>query len=235
MKEPIYIVDGVRTPFAKAGTILADSEAVDLGKTALAILVARTGIDPAQIEEVIIGCVSQPADSANVGRVVALRAGIPESVPAITVHRNCASGFEAVTQAAEKMLAGRGDIYVVGGVESMSQIPLLYSHEAAKKFGAFARAKNLSQKLGVLSSFRPTDFQPRIGLQLGLSDPVCGCNMGQTAETVAREFRDHAGGARRLRDAFPSQGCGRPGKIETGDHPHLSVGIEDGTNVHGPG
>src|ERR1700759_5395403 len=67
MKEPIYIVDGVGTPFAKAGTILADSEAVDLGKTALAILVARSGIDPAQIEEVIIGCVSQPADSANVG------------------------------------------------------------------------------------------------------------------------------------------------------------------------
>src|SRR4029077_7012156 len=188
MKEPIYIVDGVRTPFAKAGTILADSEAVDLGKTALSLLVARTGIDPSQIEEVIIGCVSQPADSANVGRVVALRAGIPDSVPAITVHRNCASGFEAVTQAAEKMLAGRGDIFVVGGVESMSQIPLLYSHEAAKKFGAFARAKNLSQKLGVLSSFRPTDFQPLVGLQFGLSDPVCGCNMGQTAETGGREF-----------------------------------------------
>ena len=188
MKEPIYIVDGVRTPFAKAGTTLADSEAVDLGKTALRLLVARTGIDPSRIEEVIIGCVAQPADSANVSRVVALRAGIPESVPAITVHRNCASGFEAVTQAAEKMLAGRGDIFVVGGVESMSQIPLLYSYEAAKKFGAFARAKNLSQKLGVLSSFRPTDFQPRIGLQLGLSDPVCGCNMGQTAETVGRDF-----------------------------------------------
>jgi acetyl-CoA acetyltransferase family protein len=188
MKEPIYIVDGVRTPFAKAGTILADSEAVDLGKTVVRLLVARTGIDAARIEEVIIGCVSQPADSANVGRVVALRAGIPEAVPAITVHRNCASGFEAVTQAAEKMLAGRGDIFVVGGVESMSQIPLIYSHEAAKKFGAFARAKNLSQKLSVLSSFRPTDFQPRIGLQLGLSDPVCGCNMGQTAETLGREF-----------------------------------------------
>ncbi len=188
MKEPVYIVDGVRTPFAKAGTTLADSEAVDLGKTVVRLLVARTGIDASRIEEVIIGCVSQPADSPNVGRVVALRAGIPDSVPAITVHRNCASGFEAVTQAAEKMLAGRGDIFVVGGVESMSQIPLFYSHEAAKKFGAFARAKNLSGKLGVLSSFRPTDFQPRIGLQLGLSDPVCGCTMGQTAETVGREF-----------------------------------------------
>jgi acetyl-CoA acetyltransferase family protein len=189
MKEPIYIVDGVRTPFAKAGTTLADSDVVDLGKAALSLLVARTGIDASRIEEVIIGCVSQPADSANVGRVVALRAGIPESVPAITVHRNCASGFEAVTQAAEKMLAGRGDIFIVGGVESMSNIPLLYSHEAAKKFGAFARAKNLSQKLGVLSSFRPGDFQPQVGLLLGLSDPVCGCNMGQTAETVSRDFQ----------------------------------------------
>jgi acetyl-CoA acetyltransferase family protein len=189
MKEPIYIVDGVRTPFAKAGTILADSDVVDLGKAALSLLVARTGIDASRIEEVIIGCVSQPADSANVGRVVALRAGIPESVPAITVHRNCASGFEAVTQAAEKMLAGRGDIFIVGGVESMSHIPLLYSHDAAKKFAAFARAKNLSQKLGVLSSFRPVDFQPQVGLLLGLSDPVCGCNMGQTAETVGRDFQ----------------------------------------------
>lgn len=189
MKEPIYIVDGVRTPFAKAGTTLAESDVVELGKTALSLLVARTGIDASKIEEVIIGCVSQPADSANVGRVVALRAGIPESVPAITVHRNCASGFEAVTQAAEKMLAGRGDIFIVGGVESMSHIPLLYSHEAAKKFAAFARAKNLSQKLGVLSTFRPTDFQPQIGLLLGLSDPVCGCNMGQTAETVGRDFQ----------------------------------------------
>ena len=188
MNEPIYIVDGVRTPFAKAGTTLVDSEAVDLGKTAVRLLVARIGIDASKIEEIIIGCVCQPADSANVGRVIALRAGIPDSVPAITVHRNCASGFEAVTQAAEKMLAGRGDIFVVGGVESMSQIPLFYSNEAAKKFGAFARARNLSQKLGVLSSFRPMDFRPRIGLKLGLSDPVCGCNMGQTAEIVSREF-----------------------------------------------
>src|SRR5260370_11665443 len=86
------------------------------------------------------------------------------------------------------MIGGRGDVFVVGGVERIAQVSLLYSYEAAKKFGAFARAKNLSQKLGVLSSFRPTDFQPRIGLQLGLSDPVCGCNMGQTAENISRDF-----------------------------------------------
>jgi acetyl-CoA acetyltransferase family protein len=188
MTEPIYIVDGVRTPFAKAGTILADVEAVELGKTVVSQLMARSGIEPSRIEEVIFGCVSQPPDAANVTRVIALRAGLPESIPAITVHRNCASGFEAVTQAAEKMLIGRGDIFVVGGVESMSQVPLLFSHEAAKKFGAFARAKNLPQKLGVLASFRAADFQPRVGLQLGLSDPVSGINMGQTAENLSRDF-----------------------------------------------
>ncbi|HEV3211195.1 MAG TPA: acetyl-CoA C-acyltransferase [Chthoniobacterales bacterium] len=188
MTEPIYIVDGLRTPFAKAGTDLADVEAVELGKTAVSQLMARSGIDPSGIEEVIFGCVAQPPDAANVARVIALRSGIPESVPAITVHRNCASGFEAVTQAAEKMLIGRGDIFIVGGAESMSQVPLLFSYDAAKKFSAFARAKNLSQKLGVLTSFRTTDFQPRIGLQLGLSDPVSGFNMGQTAENLSRDF-----------------------------------------------
>ncbi|MBV9490162.1 MAG: thiolase family protein [Verrucomicrobia bacterium] len=188
MKEPIYIVDGLRTPFAKAGTSLADADAVELGKVAVSMLTARTGVDPATIEEVILGCVGQPAEAANIARVVALRAGIPESVPAITVHRNCASGFEAVTQAAEKMLVGRGDIFVVGGTESMSQVPLLYQYDTAKKIGALARAKTLPQKLGVLATFRPADLRPRIGLQLGLSDPVSGLNMGQTAENLSRDF-----------------------------------------------
>ncbi len=188
MKENIYIVDGVRTPFAKAGTAFTDVEAVELGKTALSMLLAQTGIDSAKIEEVILGCVGQPADAANVARVVALRAGVPESVPAITVHRNCASGFEAVTQAAEKMVAGRGDVFVVGGVENMSQIPLFYEYETAKKFNALTRAKSWTQKLGIVASLRPSDFRPRIGLQLGLSDPISGFNMGQTAENLSRDF-----------------------------------------------
>jgi acetyl-CoA acetyltransferase family protein len=188
MNEPIYIVDGVRTPFAKSGTTLADYDAVELGKAAVSLLLARTGIETSKIEEVIIGCVGQPAYAPNVARVIGLRAGIPESVPAITVHRNCASGFEAVTQAAEKMLVGRGDVFVVGGVESMSQIPLLYSYEAAKKFAALARARNFSQKLQAISNFRGSDFKPQIALQLGLGDPVSGFNMGQTAENLSRDF-----------------------------------------------
>jgi acetyl-CoA acetyltransferase family protein len=194
----LVIVDGIRTPFSKMGTDLAHLGADELGRIAVSALLAKTALDPALIDEVIFGCVAQPADAANVARVIALRAGIPEHVPAITVHRNCASGCEATTQAYEKIVAGRGSIFVVGGAESMSQVPLLYNHSAAQKFTRLSRAKTLWQRLSVMASFRPSDFQPRIGLQLGLTDPVCGLNMGDTAEVLAREF----GITREVQDAF---------------------------------
>src|SRR5436190_21039290 len=99
----LVIVDGVRTPFCKMGTELAPMAADELGRIAVNALLTRTGLDPALIDEVIFGCVGQPAEAANVARVIALRSGIPQEVPAITVHRNCASGCESVTQAYEKM------------------------------------------------------------------------------------------------------------------------------------
>jgi acetyl-CoA acetyltransferase family protein len=183
----LVIVDGVRTPFARMGTDLAKLGADELGRIAVNALLTRTGIDPGQIDEVIMGCVGQPAEAGNVARVIALRAGIPEQVPAVTVHRNCASGCEAFTQAFEKMAAGRGSIFVVGGTESMSRIPFYFKNATALKFARLARAKSAGQKLMGLLSFRPSDFQPRIGLKLGLTDPVCGLNMGETAELLARE------------------------------------------------
>ena len=188
MKPRLVIIDGIRTPFCKAGTDLARLDAVELGRLAVTNLLQRTGLNPALIDEVIFGCVSQPADAANIARVIALRSGIPEHVPALTVHRNCASGLESLTMAYEKMCAGRGSIFIVGGTESMSQMPLLFSQRAANKFAKLARAKSFAQKVGALAAFRPRDFQPRIGLQLGLTDPVCGLNMGETAELLAREF-----------------------------------------------
>src|SRR5580765_4784204 len=102
-KDRLVIVDGVRTPFCKAGTDLAALGADELGRIAVSALLTRTGLDPALIDEVIFGCVAQPADASNVARVIALRAGIPQHVPAVTVHRNCASGCESVTTAWEKM------------------------------------------------------------------------------------------------------------------------------------
>jgi acetyl-CoA acetyltransferase family protein len=199
MSSPrLVVVDGVRTPFCKMGSDLARMGADELGRIAVNTLLTRTGLDPGLIDEVIFGCVAQPAEAANVARVIALRAGIPASVPAITVHRNCASGMESFTQAYEKMVAGRGSIFLVGGAESMSQVPLLYKMSAAEKFSKLARAKSALQKIKAMAAFRPSDFQPRIGLQLGLTDPVCGMNMGDTAEVLAREH----GIERGLQDAF---------------------------------
>jgi acetyl-CoA acetyltransferase family protein len=183
----MVIVDGVRTPFCKAGTDLAGFGADELGKIAVNNLLVRTDIDPELIDEVIVGCVGNPNDAANLGRVVALRAGIPESVPAITVSRNCASGMEAFTQAYEKMCADRGEVFVVAGVESMSNYPFIYNEAAKAKFTRLARARSIVERMKTLASFRISDFNPRIALQLGLSDPVCGMNMGETAELLARE------------------------------------------------
>jgi acetyl-CoA acetyltransferase family protein len=184
----LIIVDGVRTPFCRAGTDLASLRADELGRIAVNALLARTGLDPALVDEVIFGCVAQPADAVNVARVIALRAGIPQSVPAVTVSRNCASGCEAVTQAQERIRAGRGTVFIVGGVESMSNIPLLFKPATAEKFNHAARAKSFAKKTRAFAAFRPGDFQPRVGLLLGLTDPVCGLNMGETAELLAREF-----------------------------------------------
>lgn len=188
MTPPLYIVDGLRTPFAKFGTDLAALDAADLARHVIAQLLARQPIDPATISEVVVGCAGQPPDSANVARVAALRAGVPESVPAATVQRNCASGFEAITAIADRAAAGRGDIFIAAGTEAMSRFPLIFSDRAAQKFGALSRACTTGRKLAALAAFRPADFKPRVGLQLGLTDPVSGLNMGETAENIARDF-----------------------------------------------
>src|SRR5689334_21721308 len=194
----LVIVDGVRTPFCKAGSDLASLSADELGRIVVNGLLTRTGLDPELVDEVIFACVAQPADATNVARVIALRAGIPESVPAMTVQRNCASGCEAVTLAQERLLAGRGSIFIVGGTESMSNIPFLFKQRTAEKFSRLSRAKGFGQRLQSMAAFRPSDFLPRIGLMLGLTDPVCGMNMGETAEVLAREF----GISRDEQDAF---------------------------------
>lgn len=198
MKPNLVIVDGLRTPFTRAGTTLAEFDAVELARTAVSALLTRTGIDPHVVDETILGCVGQPPNAQNIARVVALRSGLPEDKPAFTVHRNCASGLEAITTAYDKMCAGHGEVFVVGGVESMSQMPLYFSRTAVEKFSSLSRARSLGKRMATMASFRPADFSPVIGLKLGLTDPVSELNMGQTAEVLAREF----GISREAQDAF---------------------------------
>ncbi|SMP76475.1 3-ketoacyl-CoA thiolase [Neorhodopirellula lusitana] len=186
--EPLAIVAGVRTPFAKAMTALNDVSAVELGRVALLAAVERAGLATADVDEVVMGNVSGPPDAANVARVISLSAGVPQDRIAHTVNRNCASGMEAILSAWDAIHRGRASTVVAGGTESMSNIPFLVHPEAARRWMALAQARTLSQKLKAVLQFRPRDFKPIVGIELGLTDPVSGLNMGETAEVLAKEF-----------------------------------------------
>lgn len=196
--DRVAIIDGIRTPFCKMGTEFKDIDAQELGRIATQELLERTGIDPRQIDEVIFGNVSQPADAANIARVIALLSGIPKTVPAYTVHRNCASGIESVVQAAMKIRLDEGHCYIAGGTESMSNIPFYLSKELKDVLTGLSRAKTPLQKWQAISKIRLPWLKPRIGLELGLTDPICGLMMGSTAEVLAKEF----GVTREEQDAF---------------------------------
>ncbi len=184
----VVIVDGVRTPFVKAGGKFNDIHAADLGKAALTELIARTNLDVNVVDEVIIGNTGTPSDAVNISRVVALNSGIPLGTSAYTVHRNCASALESISNAYEKIKSGTMDVIVAGGTESMSNMPLIYPKEFANFMGKLSAAKTVGQKLALLSSFKLSYLKPRIAIMEGLTDPFVGLNMGQTAEVIAKDF-----------------------------------------------
>ncbi len=168
MKE-VVIVDAVRTPVGNHGGTLKNFTAMDLAETIMKGLINRTKLDPAGITEVIIGNVFQSSDAPNVARVAALKAGIPKEVPAYTVARNCDSGMDAIIQAWRGIQVGDGDIYLVGGVESMSTIPYLVR---GARWGLKLRHSELTDALWE-----------------GLTDPNCGQIMGRTAENLVEEYK----------------------------------------------
>ena len=184
----VVLVEGVRTPFAKAGTQLKDVHPAELGRIALQELLARTALDPNVVDEVIIGNTGNPPDAVNISRVVALRAGIPIKTPAFSVHRNCASALESLTLGYEKIRSGTCDVVVAGGTESMSQLPLVFTKEFADIFGEFAFAKSMGGRIAALRKLKLKYLKPRISVMEGLTDPFVGINMGQTAEILAKEF-----------------------------------------------
>jgi acetyl-CoA C-acetyltransferase/acetyl-CoA acyltransferase len=194
----IAILEGVRTPFAKAFGPLASVSARELGRIAATGVLTRANLRPEQIDQVVFGNVATPADAANIARVIALESGIPRDRIAHTVQRNCASGMEAITTAAQLVQLGEAKTVLAGGTESMSQIPFLYNREATEVFIRLSRAKKWWQRLATLLSFRPRHFKPIPAAQLGLTDPVAELNMGETAELVARDF----GITRAEQDAF---------------------------------
>jgi acetyl-CoA C-acetyltransferase/acetyl-CoA acyltransferase len=194
----IAILDGVRTPFARAFGPLAKVPAQDLGRHAAVEALRRAGLRPDEVDQVVFGNVATPADCANIARVIALRAGVPQDRIAHTVQRNCASGMEAISTAAGLIRLGEAKTVLAGGTESMSQIPLLYNHQATEQYVRLGRAKSVWQKTGALLGFRPRHFKPVIALKEGLTDPVSGLIMGETAEVLVEDF----GISRQAQDEF---------------------------------
>ncbi len=209
----VVIVDGLRTPFTKAGTKLKKVHPAELGKVAMKELIARTNLDVNGIDEVIIGNTGNPVDSVNISRVVALNAGVPQKTSAYTVHRNCASALESISNGYEKIRSGTMDIIIAGGTESMSQMPTLLPAKIQGIFDKLLAAKGPSQALPLLFELFKADMKqiqalltgnmkneyfPVISVLAGLTDPFVGINMGQTAEILAKEW----GLSREMQDKF---------------------------------
>ena len=188
MSRPVYIVDGARTPFLKSRNTPGPFAASDLATACGSALLMRQRFAPDQLDEVILGCASPSPDEVNIGRVVALRMGCGHAVPGWTVMRNCASGMQALDSAMVNIQAGRADLVLAGGADALSRAPLLFSDAMVRWLSGWYAAKTLGQRVAALRRFRLGHLAPVIGIVKGLTDPICGQLMGQTAENLAYRF-----------------------------------------------
>ncbi len=211
----VVIVEGVRTPFAKAGTKLKTVHAAKLGQIALKELIAKTNLNVDLVDEVIIGNTGSPSDAVNISRVVALNSGIPQKTSAYTVHRNCASALESISNGYEKIKSGTMDVVLVGGTENMSQMPLIMPLAITSIIERLGSAKTAGQRISALWDWLMADlkqikemvttppmarskYKPIIAIVEGLTDPFVGINMMGTAEILAKEW----GLTREMQDRF---------------------------------
>lgn len=186
--QPIYIVDGLRTPYLKVRGKPGPFSASDLAVQACRALLMRQPFLPTELSEVVTGCIMPSADEANIGRIIALRLGCGNAMPAYTVQRNCGSGMQALDNAAQEINTGRADLVLAGGTEAMSQAPLLFNSAMVSWLAAWGAAKGVVAKTKALAQFRLSYLAPVIALLRGLTDPIVGLSMGQTAEKLAYRF-----------------------------------------------
>ena len=197
-RRRVFVVDGVRTPFLKAKTGPGPFTGSDLAVSAGRALLARQPFEPTAFDEVIVGAALPSADEANIARVISLRLGCGEKVPAWTVMRNCASGLQALDSAYVNIVAGRASLVLAGGTDAMSHAPLLFGNAMVKWLAHWYAAKSFGQRAVLATRFRPSFLAPVIAILRGLTDPVVKLSMGSTAEIVARRF----GITRRMMDEF---------------------------------
>jgi len=204
-RERIAIVSGLRTPFAKQGTAYRDASALDLAKLVTQELIARSELDPKEIGLCVFGQVVPSVTAPNIAREVVLGTALPKTIEAFSVSRACATSFQAMTSAAESMLAGQHAVAIAGGSDSASDVPITASTRLARALVEASRAKTLAAKIRAFSSLTPRDFVP---VPPALKEPTTGLTMGESAEKMAKE-----GGIKRdEQDAFAHRSHTRAAK-----------------------
>lgn len=209
----VYLVDGCRTPFIKARDRRGPFAASDLAVAAGRDLLKRYPLSPQDLDEVIMGCVMPSQDEANIARIIALRLGCGPKMSAWSVQRNCASGMQSIDNAAQAIAMGRSDLVLAGGCEAMSHAPLIVSEAMTNWIMRWFAARRVGQRVKLLTQFRPGHLRFIIALLRGLTDPIVGLNMGQTAENLAETFHI----TREMMDAFALQ-----------SHQRLAQAMDDG-------
>jgi len=180
----VAIVAGLRTPFAKSGTTFRDVPAVALARHVARELLYRSELDGREVNEVIFSQVVSSVLTPNVGREVSLLPQFPATVPGYTLNRACASSAQAIGNAADQIVLGHADVIVAGGVESLSDIPILHSRRFSRILMDASKAKSVGQRLAIFGKARPKDLIP---ITPAISEPSTGESMGQSAEKMAKE------------------------------------------------
>lgn len=182
-RRPV-IVAGLRTPFARSGTIYRDVTAVELARFAARELLYRTELPGNEVDEVIVGQVLPSPLVGNVAREVSLLPQFPRTIPAYSLTRACASAGQAITNAADQIVLGHADVVVAGGVENLSDIPILHTRRFTQTLMAANKARSLGERLALFAKVRPKDLVP---VAPGIAEPSTGESMGQAAERMAKE------------------------------------------------
>ena len=180
----VAVVAGCRTPFCKSGTALKDARAVDLARYVARELLERTNLDGTDVDEVVFGQVVPSALVPNVGREVSLLPQFPKEIPAYSLNRACASAGQAVSNAHDQIALGNANVVIAGGVESLSDIPILASRRFADVLVEASKARSLGGRLRAFSRLRPRDLVP---VSPAIAEPSTGETMGQSAEKMAKE------------------------------------------------
>ena len=215
----VAIVAGVRTPFAKSGTAFADVSAVSLARHAARELLYRSEVDGREVDEVIFSQVVPSVLAPNVGREVSLLPQLLPSIPAYTLNRACASSAQAIGNAADQIALGHADTVLAGGVESLSDIPILHSRRFSRVLVDASRAKSVGGRLAAFRRARPRDLVP---VTPAIAEPSTGESMGEAAEKMAKAnditrdeqdqiaLRSHQNAARAWADGTGCRGDARP-------------------------